>query len=267
MQLDQVKRPSSFHLMDNLSWQYPFVQFGVGAFETMRYQNGRIALESYHKNRLTRALRHWNLDPHLIEAPWQMLHEKLVAIKSKKIHRIKLLIGLNDKDELCAHVFDQPHQDKTLRRKLMLYSPHSNQRNVYKSSSYEQHFLAHRDAVRQGWDDAIYITQDGHLLETSTAALFIKGAHGLLCVEQGHFLDSVVKTALLERFPDEVKTCKKIHIDQIQSSCLLMGNALQGLMAVASVSEVSRARKDHIPLEVEQEYLDIWNQRLFGQPA
>jgi 4-amino-4-deoxychorismate lyase len=253
--------------MEKLSWQEPFVQFGVGAFETMRYQNGNISLEAFHKRRLAKAIRHWSLKPHAIEVPWGMLHEQLKALDSRNVYRVKLLIGLGENNQLCAHVFHKPHQDNTAPRRLIRHRPHSNQLSPYKSSSYEQHFLARREAIRLGWDDAIYITEKGSLLETSTAAMFIKSDDDLFCVRQGDFLDSVLKNALLERFTNQVKVCRDIHLSQIHSNGLLMGNALQGLIAVDSVSEDPKTRTEYTPLGIEQKWIDHWNQRLFGEPS
>jgi branched-subunit amino acid aminotransferase/4-amino-4-deoxychorismate lyase len=255
--------------MSDLSWESPFVQFGVGAFETMRCHRGTVPLLGLHRQRLHLALSAWELKPLVLEEAWADLLITLSQLDEDSTFRVKLLIGLDQHHNIQHQIFTQPHQDNPKPRRLLLSSSTSCYESLYKSSSYEQHFLARHKAHSLGFDDGIYQALSGELLESSTAALFLWNEEKLLCVKSGNFLRSVLKTHLLNNFSDHVQTIPHIEMNSLKEHALLLGNALQGFMPVDSISGTSDDSESFCIKNkpVDPEWIRAWNDQLFSTPT
>ena len=46
----------------DLNWHLPLVQYGLGAFETMRMVEGRVPLLEFHFERLSKAFEYWSVE-------------------------------------------------------------------------------------------------------------------------------------------------------------------------------------------------------------
>lgn len=250
----------------NLSWNSSLVQFGVGAFETMRLVEGNIPLLPWHQQRLKRFALDWELDTTKLDGIWEQALEHWDTLPKNVVWRVKLLIGLDENQQLTHHVFEFEHQDKKAPRRLMaMASPFSpnKPRDPYKSSSYQLHISAKRRAMKAGFDDALYWAEDGSWLETSTAALMLFDGKHWRAAENGAFLQSVFKTSCFERFPEDTLAQEQLNAEDLKEGPLFMCNALNGLMPIASVhfEDGRELITEQLP---DRDFTQEWNQKFFS---
>ena len=80
-----------------------------------------------------------------------------------------------------------------------------------KTLSYAGNMLAKRLAVERGFDEALFVTPEGLILELTTASFFYVDVDGALCTPPltGDILDSVTRRILLRRLAVEERPCSR----------------------------------------------------------
>lgn len=239
-----------------VSWVSPLLQFGLGAFESMRYENGKVALWKLHAERLTQALKKWGLSENLILEG----EKKIAELKPEKSLRLKLFYGLSENADLHIHLYQTDLQINSTPRRLMLFE---GVRHVlpYKSSSYDFHYLNRQQALSEDYDDVVYTLDQKTLSECSTASLIlVKNNSGIIST-----VDVLPSTSAkrLMSLDENFWSSGEIRISELnQNSELWMSNAVQGLVPIA---EIKNQQGDI--LYQQNKYSDSmlkdWNQRLF----
>ena len=247
--------------MKNLHWDQPFIQYGVGAFETLRCRAGEFPLAIAHQRRLLKALEHWKLEPRLLDEAWDELLQK--GRESRSDQRFKLLLGLGENGELIHHIYQFDYQALPEKRRLCLAQQVMHRAQPYKSSSYEAHYWARQEALRAGFDDVLYIDALGCPLECSTSAI-LEFREGFFFAPQGPVLASVSVAHLLEHYPAVFKRLPSLEPGLWQQRKWVTCNALHGLRAVESIQVNSL--ETNCPM-VEADVLQFWNQQLFSSTA
>lgn len=243
------------------SWNSPFVQFGVGAFETLRCERGFFPLEKWHRRRLGRALKAWGLPEKHLDAAWNALLERGQALKEHPYRRVKLLVGLGEKDELLYHVFDVSFEPNSIQRTLKVENQLIFLPQRFKTSSYEEHYWARRRASADGVSDVLYISDHGEMLEASTSCLLLWNGSQFLIRDGGPVLESSSLTSLRERYPEAFEVISDFQLDLTQNFPLIMMSALNGMASVGALVENGETR-DLLP--IDGDLLSSWNHRLFS---
>jgi len=235
-------------------WDSALVQYGVGAFETMLSNNANIHLLPYHLERIKRFGIEWGVDSKQIEDKFT---EQLVDLPKGK-YRVKVLIGLNNKEEVIAHRYTYPFQEKKAAKKLLLIKTFGRQTELYKSCNYAFHYKARKKAFEDGFDDICY-EQDGVLLECSTSTILcLKQDEGIVALENN--LQSVSAAKLLSHREGFWKKgiIKLEYVDRLGS--LFTSSALHGCVPVNSI--VNEDGKTLYEMKEFPSY-EKWNKFLF----
>lgn len=236
-------------------WETPLVQFGLGAFESMRVQDGRVPLWPYHKERLMRALHTWGVK----ESFPADIEEELQTFLTRGELRLKLLMGIGEDDRLIWHWY--AHELELLEKplRLLLLETCANSQK-FKSCNYADHFLARQRARGAGFGDALYVDENEILLECSSGAVFVMDAHNGNCAETG-MLQSVVREKLLQEHPDYWQVKKSSLSELRKNDYLVYGNAVQGLVGIEKV--IDSTEKCRYERKTDWSFLESWNKWLF----
>lgn len=168
-------------------------RYGLGWFETFRTWNARVPSLAAHLNRLESAIRWWGGDPGDRLDP-DLWRERVQTLVSRNGHpdgeaRVRLQLLLHDGrflDErgsvnrsagsLALISAPLPTSRGSVDLILSDVSALSNRTRPsrFKWSARTHYLLAEREAARQGADDAILLTSDGFVSETTRANLFWK---------------------------------------------------------------------------------------------
>ena len=242
-------------------WDSPLVQFGVGAFETLRCESGNFPLLRWHRDRISRALEIWGVAPEKLEAPWQSLLERGRALEDVSHRRVKLLIGLTETDELVHHVFDFSFAPNSQSRTLRLESQRIFLPQSFKTTSYEEHYWARRKAAREGVSDVLYVDEKREMLEASTSCLLIWDGSHFLVRDKGPVLASTSLASLRSRYPEDFKPISAFPLSLTERFPLLMMSALNGM---AHVGRLVDGQDSHELKPIDEGLLEDWNRRLFA---
>jgi branched-subunit amino acid aminotransferase/4-amino-4-deoxychorismate lyase len=237
-------------------WNDHFVQFGLGAFETMRCIKGEVPLIELHLKRLHLALKAFGNTTFNLESAWE---QQLLSIPKTGQFRLKWFLGLDQHQQIREHLYQYPYQSNTKPLKCLALPAPFATKQFYKSSSYDLHWLAHRKATQHQCDDAIYLLPDSQLVECSRAAILLSHSEKGLCAD-GPNLNSV-STMALQKCAPNFWSQKKIYLNQIANTEQLWGcNALHGLRPIHTIIDLQGRELYHCKdLSSAQE----WNERLF----
>jgi len=240
-------------------WDMPLLQFGIGAFETMRCIEGKIPLLEFHLSRLEKALEHWAIEKIGLASLWAQRH---VQLQCDHELRVKWLIGLDHQFQLIDHLYQVPISHITKPLHLLIETVAHSISMDYKSCNYVQHWCAHRKACQQGYDDMLYVTPEMKILECSRYAMtWIDVENGIFA--KGENLNSVSSSAFIKKRSDFWKK-GELYLNSLPKSGRLYAcNALHGLVPIDSVHSSSGECFYKNNQTATQH--DFWNKILFNQ--
>lgn len=162
--------------------------YGTGCFETMRYDNDHICRFEDHIRRLYRGLDYLQLPKHLYPEK-EFLRQKITHLVNNSaieegLAKIRVQCSLIENNgyhldsdvELLIHIrvstiqdIDQPVRLLTAKTRVI---PSECRPSELKLSNMLHYRSAFREAVKQNYDDALMLSIDGYVAETTTANLF-----------------------------------------------------------------------------------------------
>lgn len=147
----------------------PTIQRGDGCFEVMRVYGGHAFQAGPHLDRLERSARMLDLQTP-DRADLDSWVEQVTAYGPEGLVRVMLGRGSRPGDELCVVMWqDVPYRADRIRLKVMTAPWHSAGHEWDlaggKTLSYAPNMAATRRAVREGFDEALLISEDGTVLE------------------------------------------------------------------------------------------------------
>lgn len=242
---------------DKVDWDSLLVQYGIGAFETMRCMNGNIPLLPYHLKRITSVADDWGIANKEVE---EKFYETLNSLPNE-LSRVKILLALNEENVLFSHRYLYPLVSDRKPRKLLLKKVDNLQKQNYKSCNYAFHFLEKKQAILKGYDDVCY-EYHGCLHECSSSALLLSnGTLGI--VAKGKNLQSVSAAKLLND-NNGYWIKDKISLEKINERdfSLFVSNAVQGIVPVKSLYNENG---EIVYESTSDETLNHWNEVLFNE--
>ena len=162
--------------------------YGTGCFETIRYNKDRILRFEEHMSRLHRGLNYLELPDHLLPEN-EVIYQKISQIIDNgglkgEMAKIRVQCSLIEKYgyhvdpdvQLLTHIRvnryeERSHDIKLLTAKTRVIPSESRPSNL-KLSNMLHYRSAYREAVKQNYDEALMLTLDGHIAETSMANIF-----------------------------------------------------------------------------------------------
>ena len=179
---------------------------GDGAFELVRVYAGHTFALSDHLARLDRTCA-------TIRLPYDRPRldrdiAALVAAMAAESFDLRIVLTRGGQRLVLAE--PMPELPGRLRLAFVVDTP----RRVLdgaKTLSYAGNMLARRIAVERGFDEALLVSPEGHVLELQTASFFYVDADGILCTPplSEEILDSITRRVLFGRLPVEERQCTR----------------------------------------------------------
>ena len=205
---------------------------GDGAFEVMRLYGGRpFALSDHHAR-----LRH-TCDGLRLEADHDALASELDALLEAAAPVDALLrVVLTRGGRRIAIVEPLPERPPVARVATITYSPNRILDNL-KTLSYAGNMLAGRLAKEQGFDEGLFVTPHGRVLEGPTWTFFWV-AGGVLCTPplEDHILASITRARLVEECEVSERPCTLDDVRAAEEA--FIASTVREVMPISVVDEI-----------------------------
>ncbi len=214
--------------------------FGKGLFETILVLDKPIFLEE-HLNRLNAGLTKLNINRKIDK---EMILENIQGVKNCAL---KLMVSEENivlsKRELN---YKQSHYDNGFKLKLskLKRDPNSHMVNL-KSFNYMDNILERELAIKEGFDEAIFLNTENFICEGSFSNLFIIMEDCILTplVECG-LLDGIVRRFIIKELGKKYNIIEeKISMENIEKcQGMFITNSLMGVMWVNSIDDLKLSK-------------------------
>lgn len=207
--------------------------FGKGVFETILWKDRPVFLEE-HLNRLKGALEQIGMLP-LEEVEVREYLDKLnLKNKAVKITITPLNIIITQRNI--------PYQEEDYNRGMKLtiskVRRNSTSRLCYiKSTCYIENLIQKEEAKKKGFDDVIFLNENGYVTETSCANIFIIKNNEIFTprVSDG-LLDGIIRRKIIGNFKVEEKS---ITLEELKKSDeVIITNSLMGAISVRNIEAI-----------------------------
>jgi len=271
--LDGVFLPTTKFLEEHLT---PGYMRGHGVFETMRAYRGHILALDRHLGRLSKGLKFFKLRSPMPLKRICFFLKILLKVNKRKNARVRLMIW---QESAITHsaIVTLPYCPPAARKyrqgfKATLANQHcpfsSHKMNV-KSIQYQPYLLAHQEAVRKGYDEAILLNTKGYLSEGSRSNLFFVKDHRLYtpslpcgCLK-GVTRDIVCQLAKRKGIITKFILARVKDLRQADEAFLT--NSLMGIMPLTTLGrhKIGRGQVGPITKVLRQEYLKASMEKKF----
>jgi branched-chain amino acid aminotransferase len=207
---------------------------GDGVFEVLRLYQGRPFRGREHLDRLARSAEILRL-PHDRQALEREVHE-LALIAGRRDCAMRIVVSRGGTRLVMLEAL-QP-LEPVGRLVLIVDQPRPVLRGA-KTLSYAANMLAAAAAREAGGTDALFVTGDGRVLESQTAAFFWVDREGQLAtppVSEG-ILDSITRRIVLSEMPAIERPC--LVSDALQCREAFLASTLREVQPVAAIGEVT----------------------------
>lgn len=223
---------------------------GDGAFEVVRSYLGRPFKLAEHLDRLERSCRVLRLD-----CPRTRLQREiggLLAACGRVSRDLRIVVTRGGtRVLLCERI---AVGGTAVRLALVQDQPRALLKGA-KCLSYAANMLARRIAVERGYEQALLVSPQGHVLEAQTAAFFWVTPDGTLCtppLAQG-ILNSISRQVVVRSLPVEEQCC---HVaDALQASEAFLAGTAREVQPIAAVEE---RRFDPLPGPVARKAAELF---------
>ncbi len=190
---------------------------GDGAFEVILVYGGHPFAAGEHLDRLERSCAALLLECSRRRVERDLL--TLVDASGPRSYAVRILLTQGRRTILLGEPWTAPAGPCRLRS--IENHPQPLLAGV-KSLSYAGNMLSKRLALEEGYDDALWVSADGYILEAQTAAFFWVSAEGQLCTPPltEPILDSITRRLVIDRLdvlerrcpPSELITCREAFL-------------------------------------------------------
>jgi 4-amino-4-deoxychorismate lyase len=222
--------------------------FGRGVFETIRVHETPLFWEE-HIARLNNGLAALQIRPAIDQ------REMLVQVTDLAIRQCVLKIAVTPDNSFLQ---TRPLPSHTIGPFRLL--PVENQRTTNplllscKSINYLENLLAHEQAAREGFDDALFIGAAGSLSETSRANLFFLSNGRILTPDLDcGLLDGVIRRWVLANFAVETGCFDLAEL--LAADAVFVTNSVIGIQPVAAIGDQSYGDSS-VVREIRRDYLE-----------
>ncbi|WP_160692376.1 aminotransferase class IV [Clostridium sp. C2-6-12] len=224
------------------------VFFGKGVFETILWKDKPIFLDE-HLKRLNGALEAIGMFP-LEEVELRLYLDKLnINNKAVKITVTPLNIIITQRNL----PYKEEDYNKGMKLTVSKVRRNSTSRLCYiKSTCYIENLIEKEEGKKKGFDDVIFLNENGYVTETSCANIFIVKNNEIFTprIEDG-LLDGIIRRKLIESFMVQQKS---ITFEELKKSDeVILTNSLMRAMSLTEI--------DHIKYE-KTETREIFNESL-----
>ena len=229
---------------------------GDGAFEVVAVYDGRPFALREHLERLERSCRGLR-----IPFPAASLVEGIelaVAEMGGLTYALRIIVTVSGRRLVITEPWKMPSE----QIRLSLVENHAQPiLRGLKTLSYAANMLSGRIARERGYDEALWISPEGHVLEAPTAAFFWVSADDRLLTPplSDGILDSITRRVVLEYLPAGEQSCSRQELSGCREAFL--AGTLRGIQAVGSIDE---RRPSEVPGPHTLKAADVYRQLLTG---
>lgn len=220
-----------------ISWENEIVKFGIGLFETMAFRNNNILFLDEHINRLTKSSLELKIGENHIESATRQLKKSTKTLNKTKAIRLTLSnsgYAIEERDI----PYDISHYKIGFKLWVYPYKRGENPYYRYKTTSYMENYYARNTAKSKGFDDAVFIDYENHILECSSSnIIFRKDNTFILPSFSKPILKGIAVTKVIEELNKDFKIIEKnISMNDIKvMDEAYVCNSLLGIMPVSSI--------------------------------
>ena len=228
--------------------------YGDGLFETLRVHKGKICFWESHYFRLMSSMRILRLEIPLNWSPDDLEKEILSFKPEPQIdYRVRFSVwregGLGytpntnsiDWSINFSELDDKGYSSPVKKQKLALFQEHKKSKGLLSNLKLSEsilYILAAKFASEQHTDDAIILSQDNHVLETSRGNIFLLKGNELITpsLEDGA-LRGVMREQILKYAKDANLTPKEEKVnpfDLLKADEIWITNAITGIVSVSN---------------------------------
>ena len=214
------------------------VQFGLGFFETILIREQAYFLEE-HIERLNRSLAQFGYDRSL---PAEILASFLEERSFKNV-ALKLMVSEKNAFVLVRPIPYQANdyvEGKNVTFSRCIRSKCA-QLVAHKSLNYGENLLQSRWAMGEGYDDCLFLNENGHVTESTLANLFVIEEGKLVTppVSDG-LLPGIIRRKILENF--DVREAHLQKKELMACAGAFLTNSLFGVMPISRICDVNLSR-------------------------
>jgi len=251
--------------------------YGDGCFETLRGYAGKYLHLELHMKRLAAACDYLGLTiPYSYGELREILHKLLSAnnyTHSGCVIRIQVwrkgrgFMDLQNKD---AHILIQASALRHLKESVQLKTsslasiPEASLSRRYKLSNFLNYSLSHREAVEQGFDQALMLNREGFVSETSVANIFwIKDDEFFTPSEKADMLPGVTRQIvcwLLEENNNSLQSGEFVKKQLLAADAVFITNSVQEIIPVSSI-DGTRYDTEHKKIHILKELFEHYKSR------
>lgn len=207
--------------------------FGKGVFETILWKDRPVLLDE-HLERLKKSMVEINLLPLEEKELREYLSKLNIENKAVKITVTPLSIIITEREIN----YKEEDYNKGMKLTISKVRRNSTSRLCYiKSTCYIENLIEKENAKKLGYDDVIFLNENGYVTETSCANIFIVKNKGIFTpkLEDG-LLGGIVRAEIIREFDVNEKS---ITIeDLMQSEEVIITNSLMGAMSIREIDEI-----------------------------
>ena len=205
--------------------------FGRGVFETILWKDSPVFLNE-HLERLRTSMLEIGLIPLEEDILREYLDKLSIRNKGVKITVTPLNIIITQRDI--------PYRDEDYNRGMKLIiskvQRNSTSRLCYiKSTCYIENLIEKENAKKIGYDDVVFLNENGYVTETSCANIFVVKNKEIFTpkVEDG-LLDGIIRKRIMEEFKVQERS---ITLEELKESDeVIITNSLMGAMSVKKIN-------------------------------
>lgn len=210
------------------------LSFGLGFFETILLREKPYYLED-HLYRLNQSLKHFGIDRSLQVETVQ----EFIKHHSLKDTVLKLIVTQKNQFALLRPIpydSDRYCNGKKVGFSKVIRSLHS-QLISHKTLNYGENMLALRSAQQAGYDDCLFLNENGNVTESAIANLFIiQNDHLLTAPLDDGLLPGVIRSKILSHFPVLETHLSREQVKSCQAAFL--SNSVMGVMPISQIETI-----------------------------
>jgi 4-amino-4-deoxychorismate lyase len=208
--------------------------FGRGVFETILWKDSPVFLNE-HLERLKTSMVEIGLLPLEEEILREYLDKLSIKNKGVKITVTPLNIIITQR----AIPYKEEDYNRGMKLNISKVRRNSTSRLCYiKSTCYIENLIEKENAKKIGYDDVLFLNENGYVTETSCANIFIVKNKEIFTpkVEDG-LLNGIIRKKIMEEFKVQEKS---ITLEELKESDeVIITNSLMGVMSIKKIDGIN----------------------------
>lgn len=241
--------------------------YGYGLFETIKIIESNPVFINEHYQRIKKSSAFLELKINMTLAEFIKKSRELIKINKIQEGALKLLFfkGVKQNHILISTDLRIYEPGKYKYGLSIKFSERiKNERSLltgHKTLNYLENILERTTAVKEGYDDALFLNSKGNITETTVANIFFINKNKIYTpsLDSG-ILPGIIRTKILQIAKQENISLKEGHFSQtklMNAEAVFLSNSLMGVMPVKSISNKKFALDNKIFRQIGSLYMQF----------